>query len=136
LQHDLHDDGDILTSDHVANHDPQYSSALTRESDIYALAMTAIEIFTGNIPSSDLRSEFQVLLAVVERRAWPELPSFLDKNRMLRELMHSCWSKNPKARPSAQRLAAVCTKVSTTYLGRLRQMCLVGACQYDYTSSC
>src|SRR6266481_5118238 len=62
LQHDLHDDGDLMTSDHVANHNPQYSSALTRESDIYALAMTAIEIFTGNIPSSDLRSEFQVLL--------------------------------------------------------------------------
>ncbi|KIM79649.1 hypothetical protein PILCRDRAFT_790992 [Piloderma croceum F 1598] len=116
--------------------DDPYWSVLTRETDVYAFAMIAIEIFTGKVPFNDLHQEHLVYLAVVERHAWPELPSFLDRNEKLRKLMHSCWSRDPRARPSAKDVGTFCTRVMGRYFG---WQSLVGVYPYGVdagTSSC
>ncbi|CAE7209647.1 unnamed protein product [Rhizoctonia solani] len=75
----------------------------TRESDVYALGMTILEIFTGVVPYPNCQKDFSVIKAV-ERGTLPTRPTQLgedDKGSMMWDLMVLCWSREATARPTA-----------------------------------
>ncbi|CAE6497077.1 unnamed protein product [Rhizoctonia solani] len=76
----------------------------TKESDIYALAMTLLEIKTGRCPYAEYRDNNRVLRALLEKRL-PKCPKEIYEfgdGRSLWDLLISCWNHNPTARPGAQ----------------------------------
>ncbi|EIM89601.1 kinase-like protein, partial [Stereum hirsutum FP-91666 SS1] len=72
-----------------------------KSSDVYSFAITAWEIFSGEVPFFGI---YEPLLAkaVVDNGERPKRPGRLDKeeNDSLWKLMESCWDGDPSARPS------------------------------------
>ncbi|KAH7338742.1 kinase-like domain-containing protein [Rhizoctonia solani] len=77
----------------------------TKESDIYALAMTLLEIITGKSPYVEYKRHFGVLKALSDKKL-PRRPESLsqtsDKHDRLWRLLVECWNHNWTARPDAQ----------------------------------
>ncbi|CAE7126026.1 unnamed protein product [Rhizoctonia solani] len=79
----------------------------TTQTDVYALGMTMLEIFTGEPPYPDCRSDFNVMRAV-DRGTLPNRPIQLgedQKSEKMWELLLSCWSRNASERPSSGQVA-------------------------------
>ncbi|KAH7330649.1 kinase-like domain-containing protein [Rhizoctonia solani] len=78
-------------------------SGRTKSSDVYALGMTMLEIFTGAVPYPQLQRDFQVIVKV-QQGVLPIRPKdrFKDDGRgnQMWELLASCWNRDPDARPS------------------------------------
>jgi len=73
----------------------------TQKSDVYAFAMTMIEICTGKAPFSDRRNDSAVIFYVIDGGR-PEMPETLSQRPVIRELTVHCWDKDPNERPSAK----------------------------------
>ncbi|EUC58188.1 tyrosine kinase catalytic domain protein, partial [Rhizoctonia solani AG-3 Rhs1AP] len=84
----------------------------TKESDVYALGMTMLEIFTGSVPYPECERDFNVMKKV-ERGTLPNPPTeHLGTNQrgdVVWELMLSCWSRTLDERPSAGCVVEVLT---------------------------
>jgi len=72
----------------------------TQKSDIYAFAMTMVEICTGKAPFSEKRNDSAVIFYVIAGGR-PELPHALSERAAIRELIERCWKKDPNERPTA-----------------------------------
>ncbi|CAE6461572.1 unnamed protein product [Rhizoctonia solani] len=79
----------------------------TTQSDVYALGMTMLEIFTEDVPYPDRRTDFAVLRAV-ERGTPPTRP--IDrlgddqKGNMMWDLLVQCWNREPGNRLSSRQV--------------------------------
>ncbi|KAG9121785.1 hypothetical protein FRC07_002111, partial [Ceratobasidium sp. 392] len=78
-----------------------YSTA----ADIYALGMTILETFTGQVPYFG-KSEYVVISAVTTRRQIPprpeeQIPENSRQGDILWSLLKRCWAHEPNDRPSA-----------------------------------
>ncbi|CAE6436762.1 unnamed protein product, partial [Rhizoctonia solani] len=86
----------------------------TRQSDVYALGMTMLEIFTGKVPYPECRHDF-VVLKKIESGTLPARPMEVlgddSKGNLMWELLLSCWRRNPSDRPSA---GQVCDRLTST----------------------
>ncbi|EUC58193.1 tyrosine kinase family catalytic domain protein, partial [Rhizoctonia solani AG-3 Rhs1AP] len=83
----------------------------TTESDVYALGMTMLEIFTGSVPYAECQMDYSVMKKV-ERGTLPTRPTeqqFGNDQRgdAVWQLMLSCWSRKLDERPSAGRVVEV-----------------------------
>jgi len=76
----------------------------TKETDIYAFGMTAIEIATGEVPFSDRRNDSGVIFHVLAGGR-PELPAEFNKNEQ--ELIKACWAQSPEDRPDISDVCAI-----------------------------
>lgn len=80
------------------------SSQITPESDVYSLATTLFEVFTGNIPFSDQPRDALVVIQIIQgqcpplSRPGPEV-TLRGLDDEMWELMVVCWDKNPRKRP-------------------------------------
>ncbi|KDN40401.1 hypothetical protein RSAG8_08164, partial [Rhizoctonia solani AG-8 WAC10335] len=76
----------------------------TKQADVYALGMTILEIFTGDVPYSDYRADYSVIMTVAQgtlpTRPIRQLPDDQQGNLVWRLLL-KCWSRNLDERPSA-----------------------------------
>ncbi|KDN33204.1 hypothetical protein RSAG8_13706, partial [Rhizoctonia solani AG-8 WAC10335] len=76
----------------------------TKQADVYALGMTILEIFTGDVPYSDCRADFSVMMTVAQgtlpTRPMSQLPDDQRGNLVWRLLLN-CWSRNLDERPYA-----------------------------------
>ncbi|CUA68980.1 POC1 centriolar protein homolog A [Rhizoctonia solani] len=72
--------------------------------DVYALGMTFLEIFTGQVPYPDCKQDFTILLNV-QKGTLPTRPlerlTDDEKNNMMWQLMLDCWNREPGQRPSS-----------------------------------
>ncbi|CUA70837.1 Tyrosine-protein kinase FRK [Rhizoctonia solani] len=79
----------------------------TRESDVYALGMTMLEIFTGDVPYPDRRQDIGVIRAV-ERGTLPTRPikrlGDNIKGNMMWHLLIRCWAWEFRNRPSSRQV--------------------------------
>lgn len=75
-----------------------------KQTDIYALGMTILEIFTGAVPYVEYRSDFGVYGAIHQKQP-PRRPTELSVNEERPEITWSllleCWDHDPSARPDA-----------------------------------
>ncbi|KAL5641780.1 hypothetical protein ACGC1H_002026 [Rhizoctonia solani] len=76
----------------------------TKESDVYALGMVGIEIYTGEVPYSQCRMDFTVM-TMVTRGTLPIRPTEWlkddERGNLVRDLLLRCWSRDVSERPSA-----------------------------------
>ncbi|KAF8608901.1 kinase-like protein [Ceratobasidium sp. AG-I] len=80
------------------------SSIHTKEADIYALGMTILETITNQVPYAE-KTEQGVMFCVWQRKL-PDRPKEIDEySDTLWPLLTSCWSDDPKQRPSAAQVA-------------------------------
>ncbi|KEP45084.1 tyrosine kinase catalytic domain protein [Rhizoctonia solani 123E] len=76
----------------------------TKESDVYALGMTMLEVFTGELPYPQCRMDSSVITKVM-RGTLPTRPTDRFKNdeqgNFAWALLLKCWSRDVSERPSA-----------------------------------
>ncbi|CAE6501619.1 unnamed protein product [Rhizoctonia solani] len=81
--------------------------AKTTWSDVYALGMTILEIFTGNIPYSQWRRDYTIL-QMVGQGVFPTRPTSQimnnERGNGLWDLLAQCWGRTPDARPTAKQV--------------------------------
>ncbi|CAE6534497.1 unnamed protein product [Rhizoctonia solani] len=75
----------------------------TKKSDVYALAMTILEIFTGYIPYPLCQSDPQVMNQLTNG-ILPTRPTDGQLGNEMWELLMSCWNRDPDARPHVQQV--------------------------------
>jgi len=94
----------------------EYASTYSFSSDVFAFAMTIIEVFTEQPPFAEKKSDSAALFAIIGGKR-PELPACI-RAQGLATLVERCWDSNPKTRPSADEicrtLEPVCTVPSWT----------------------
>ena len=72
----------------------------TEQADIFAFAMLAIEVFTGELPFGDVRHETAILM--IARGHRPEKPHEAESRGLTTEIwrfIQKCWHQNPAKRP-------------------------------------
>ncbi|EUC58992.1 tyrosine kinase family catalytic domain protein [Rhizoctonia solani AG-3 Rhs1AP] len=79
----------------------------TTQSDVYALGMTMLEVFTREVPYPECRHDFTVF-AKVQKGTLPARPLDRLKNDeqgdMVWQLLLRCWNREPSERPSSRQV--------------------------------
>lgn len=85
------------------------ASVVTKEADVFAFGMVALEIFTGTIPFGRMKRNLWVL-EEVSNGGRPEKPSKAREvgltDRMW-ELICWCWEQDPASRPTMEEVVVV-----------------------------
>ncbi|KAJ7915070.1 kinase-like domain-containing protein [Mycena leptocephala] len=90
----------------------------TTGSDVYALSMTLVELYTDEIPFSSfsLISHWDFIDMVVNREQRPRRPECQDGRRMtdtLWDLAEKCWLKDAQTRPTSTEIHDTITRIMT-----------------------
>ncbi|KAF8346422.1 kinase-like domain-containing protein [Amanita rubescens] len=80
----------------------------TTATDIFAFAMTVIEIFTGDVPFTSRRSDMAVARMISEGRR-PDVPEEINNHQWFSELLQRCWNEDPAVRPTASQVVDALT---------------------------
>ncbi|EIM81951.1 kinase-like protein [Stereum hirsutum FP-91666 SS1] len=91
-------------------------SRVTMASDIYSFAMTAWEIYSGQVPFADI-SERVLAIAVVEQKRRPKCPARLTGQGSIWTLIQSCWDARPSVRPDFENIRIVTKRLSSNKSG-------------------
>lgn len=75
----------------------QSGSQLTDKSDIYALAIVMIEVWSGRDPFHGTNPE-AVMMKVVDEGKRPERPTHADLSDAIWETIQGCWCQEPAKR--------------------------------------
>ncbi|CAE7072832.1 unnamed protein product, partial [Rhizoctonia solani] len=78
----------------------------SKHSDVYALGMTFLEIFTGNVPyfpecRKDINVMYKLQQGILPTRPMDHFKDNERGNRMW-GLLESCWNRKPESRPTAE----------------------------------
>jgi len=87
---------EILDPPEGYDDEPPYSF----QSDIFAFAMTVVEILTGKPPYSNIRNDSAVIFKILKRER-PEMPENIVEFPKMQELISSCWKQEAEERPDA-----------------------------------
>ncbi|QRV92298.1 Vegetative incompatibility protein HET-E-1 [Ceratobasidium sp. AG-Ba] len=84
--------------------------------DVYALAMTILETFTGEIPYPE-KNDRAVAIAVTVKNEIPirpsgHIPTGTEQGDLLWSLLQGCWVRDPKLRPSALQVKHMMEKIT------------------------
>ena len=74
----------------------------TTESDVFAFAMTIVEVFTESLPFRERKRDSAVLFAIIAGKR-PELPASI-REQGLANLIQKCWDQHPELRPTADEI--------------------------------
>ena len=86
--------------DAASNSKPKPLTA-SKPADVFAFAMLAVEIFTGNVPFGDMKNKSAAVHIANGRR--PDKPDAADQLGLTTEMWEfigKCWTPNPKKRPT------------------------------------
>lgn len=78
-------------------------ASTTYKSDIYSFGVLANNLLSGQKPYQDMKV-YDIQKKVAEKGLRPKIPS--DTPKGLKTLLESCWSQDPKARPSMYEVVA------------------------------
>ncbi|ESK93381.1 hypothetical protein Moror_1792 [Moniliophthora roreri MCA 2997] len=93
-------------------------SLLTKENDVYAYAITLVEILTmGSLPWPTLPDDL-VREAVLERGERPDYPGDLAHSVGIRSLLEECWQNPPSQRPAFSEIVQNLRAAPNTPSGR------------------
>jgi len=71
--------------------------------DVFAFAMTMIEVFTGELPFALKKKETAVMRLIAEGGR-PEIPTEIKDHPWLEQLLQQCWNQDPAVRPTAAKI--------------------------------
>lgn len=99
------DEADDMT-DTPADHATAKGALNTKESDIYALGMTILEVISGRLPWYWINSEPAIIMRVclpgtLHKRPKYETPTNSHDGNKLWDMLTTCWSFAPDSRPPA-----------------------------------
>ncbi|KAG8779535.1 hypothetical protein FRC12_024147 [Ceratobasidium sp. 428] len=77
-------------------------SSRSKQTDIYALGMTMLEIATGRVPYAEYKVDSSIIRAL-DKKEFPTRPKETISDAMW-ALFTACWDHDPEARPSASRV--------------------------------
>ena len=80
----------------------------TKQADIFAFAMLAIEVFTGQLPFGDIGPETVILM--ISRGQRPEKPQGAENCGLtpgIWRFIQKCWHQNPAKRPDIETVVIV-----------------------------
>ncbi|KAG8782681.1 hypothetical protein FRC12_020570 [Ceratobasidium sp. 428] len=84
-----------------------------KETDIYALGMTLLEVVTGQLPFMELHSSHAIINAVTQDKKIPERPQQLHdesaRNVLFWTVLHRCWAFERSRRVTAKEVQALLT---------------------------
>jgi len=86
-----------LAPEVMNSEDPSGAAVYTKESDIYAFAMTTIEIYTGLLPFSHVRNDGAVIFRVLKGER-PSKPVDAHMNDTVWRMLEGSWNQEPKDR--------------------------------------
>ncbi|KAG9077420.1 hypothetical protein FS749_010709 [Ceratobasidium sp. UAMH 11750] len=93
---------------HTLNHVTKFPGIRTLQSDVYAFACTALEIWSGLAPFAG-HSDASVILEVATKGRYPPRPPVLlpskSRSDQLWLLLQACWNVNPASRPQIRGVA-------------------------------
>ncbi|KIM78263.1 hypothetical protein PILCRDRAFT_824481 [Piloderma croceum F 1598] len=89
-----------------------YKFEATKAVDVWAFAMTVIEIFTGRIPFWYIRSDTKVIYTVMTGGR-PERSHYSQINTNIWETLKGCWDQDPAHRPSMEEVMQFFVSVSS-----------------------
>ncbi|CUA77706.1 hypothetical protein RSOLAG22IIIB_12777 [Rhizoctonia solani] len=99
----------------------------SKPSDVYALGMTFLEIFTGKVPYPECQGDAGVIMAIMKgilpTRPMDRLGND-ERNNKMWELMVSCWHRDPAARPTAAEVLESLNTISS--MSHEERDCVVG----------
>ncbi|QRW02585.1 Tyrosine kinase specific for activated [Ceratobasidium sp. AG-Ba] len=100
--------------------DPQRS----KETDIYAMGMTMLEIITGDVPFREIKAGHSVGMAVAHHRRIPRVPELeaetaSGQDLLVHALLKWCWKYDPKERPTAGKVVSVIGSTTLLEIGRI-----------------
>ncbi|QRV98495.1 Serine/threonine-protein kinase [Ceratobasidium sp. AG-Ba] len=83
----------------------------SQQADVYALGMTVLEAFTGQVPYAD-KSDYRVMIVVTVEKEYPtrpeeHIPLNSRHGDALWQLLKRCWAHNPAERPQACQVAEI-----------------------------
>jgi hypothetical protein len=58
------------------------------------------QVFTGSYPFAAKKNDSSVIFAILDGKR-PELPLYIETNKVLANLVQHCWDQIPSNRPSA-----------------------------------
>ncbi|KAH8116854.1 kinase-like domain-containing protein [Phellopilus nigrolimitatus] len=94
----------------------------TKQSDVWAFGMTALELLTKQVPYAKLKSDAKVMFAI-HAKTMPSKPEGLENweviDRKLWELCKMCWVFNPLERPDASQLSDELKRIREESKGNL-----------------
>ncbi|KAJ7590438.1 kinase-like domain-containing protein [Mycena floridula] len=85
---------------------------LSFSTDVFAFAMTVIEIYTENRPFNAIKNDTTVLYAVISGKR-PDIPANIKESGSLRRLIERCWDQNPSKRPTVSSICESLFSVSS-----------------------
>ncbi|KAF8593042.1 hypothetical protein BDV93DRAFT_294419 [Ceratobasidium sp. AG-I] len=81
-----------------------FEAIRNKQTDVYALGMTMLEIITGAVPYSEYRTDMGIYRAI-HNKQFPRRPAELsgpdERAEMMWLLLLECWDYDPTARPDA-----------------------------------
>ncbi|KAG9038389.1 hypothetical protein FS837_001257, partial [Tulasnella sp. UAMH 9824] len=84
---------------------------ISKASDVYSWAMTALEIITGDPPFHTWKSPGQLVAQVITKNQVPTRSDYkssvLDNHPEIWEMFERCWSREPTDRPTAKEIVDV-----------------------------
>jgi len=83
-----------------------------RETDVYAMGMTMLEIITGDVPFREIKSGHTISWAVVHEKRTPQVPELqqepvLPQAGIMYHLLQWCWRYTPSERPTARQVTSM-----------------------------
>ncbi|TDL23444.1 kinase-like protein, partial [Rickenella mellea] len=82
----------------------------SKMTDMFAFAMTCVELATLAVPFSERKNDSAVIMHVLNDGR-PELPPLLAEHEQIAGVIRHCWSRDPEQRPSASHVHAVFQKL-------------------------
>ncbi|KAG9013988.1 hypothetical protein FRB90_005643 [Tulasnella sp. 427] len=88
---------------------------ISRASDVYSWAMTALEIITGHAPYYTQKAPGSLIGHVIVEKTVPSREDYpspvFDKNPQIWELFEKCWDRDPSQRPTAKDIIDVISSI-------------------------
>ena len=92
---------EITATETISRKKPELGS---KPADVFAFAMLAVEVFTGQVPFGETMNNTTAILEIKKGTRPPKPAEIEDEN--VWKLVQACWNKRPKKRPDVGNVVA------------------------------
>lgn len=90
-------------------------SIASKPADVFAFAMLAVEVYTGELPYGDVENIWPLLLKVIDGKR-PDKPKTNEITKNIWKSIEKCWSQDPKRRPGIDQVVSTWKRLVNWYV--------------------